>query len=204
MENSNNHKISHNSYHKRWAVLISGRGSNLAALLDARVESGLDIAFVISSKADAYGLLRAKRSGVPSILTPFHAASNKINWDAIDSSLRLRGITHLFLAGFMKVIPASFVEKWQGRILNLHPSLLPAYPGLNSIERAYVDKADIGLTLHEVIVEVDAGEVIAQRCCLKFDELQNYSLNEVEFLVHINEQRAIKGAICRWNNLPML
>jgi phosphoribosylglycinamide formyltransferase-1 len=98
----------------------------------------------------------------------------------------------------MKVIPASFVNLWQGRIVNLHPSILPAYPGLESIERAYRDGHDLGLTVHEVTAEVDAGRVICQRRCLKAAIVNEYSLATAEFLVHVDEQRAVKEAIVRW------
>lgn len=186
---------------KRWGVLISGRGSNLAALLDTRPET--DLRLVVSSSAQAYGLLRAKRAGVPTALAPTLPNSKKIDWSALDKMLREARVTHVFLAGFMKVIPASFVDAWVGRIVNLHPSLLPTYPGLNSIERAYADGAAIGLTVHEVTAEVDAGKIIYQRRSLKPHEIHEYSLDSVEFKVHVDEQRAVKEAIRRWNSWPM-
>jgi phosphoribosylglycinamide formyltransferase-1 len=169
-----------------------------------------DIRLVVSSSPTAYGLLRAKRAGVPTELTPMKPSeksgakpgAKRIDWEALDSLLRSRGVTHLFLAGFMKVIPAAFIERWEERILNLHPSLLPAYPGLNSIERAYQDRVDVGLTVHEVTAEVDAGRIFCQRCCVKANELSQLSLEDVEQYVHINEQRAVKEAIFRWNNQP--
>jgi formyltetrahydrofolate-dependent phosphoribosylglycinamide formyltransferase len=184
---------------KKWAVMISGRGSNLAALLELR--SHVDIRLVVSSNPEAHGLLRAKRAGVPTALTPFKTDSKgktRIDWLKLDELLRSRGVTNVFLAGFMKVIPASFVNLWQGRIVNLHPSILPAYPGLESIERAYRDGHDLGLTVHEVTAEVDAGRVICQRRCLKAAIVNEYSLATAEFLVHVDEQRAVKEAIVRW------
>ena len=132
-----------------------------------------DIALVVSSSPKAYGLLRAKRAGLRTRLTPLCDASpnlqnpskvsKKIDWDALDLELRTGGITHIFLAGFMKVIPAQFVKAWTGRIINLHPSLLPSYPGLHSIERAMNDGVPIGITIHEVVAEVDAGKILLQR-----------------------------------------
>lgn len=186
---------------KRWGVLISGRGSNLAALLDTRDET--DLRLVVSSNPRAYGLLRAKRAGVPTALAPLVAGTKKIDWVTLDRLLRDARVTHVFLAGFMKVIPASFVDSWQGRIINLHPSLLPAYPGLDSIERAYRDGAAVGLTIHEVTAEVDAGRIICQRRSLKPSEIREYSLAATEFKVHVDEQRAVKEAIRRWNSWPM-
>jgi len=184
---------------KRWAVWISGRGSNLAALLELRDE--IDVRLVVSSTPKAYGLLRARRAGVPTMLTPFLPETKKIDWPELGRVLRARGVTHIFLAGFMKIVPASFVAEWQGRIVNLHPSLLPKYPGLRSIERAYEDGADIGITVHEVNEEVDAGKVICQRRCLKADEVREYSLREVEFFVHVDEQRTVKEVARRWRSL---
>lgn len=186
------------SARKRWAVLISGRGSNLAALLDMRPQA--DIHLVVSSSAAAHGLLRARRAGAATCLTPLMASSNtagskKIDWAALDRLLRQTGITHIFLAGFMKVLPGSFVDAWAGRIVNLHPSLLPAYPGLRSIERAHADAADVGVTIHDVTAEVDAGTIICQRRSLKADEVRGYSLPAAEFLIHVDEQRAVRAVI---------
>lgn len=173
--------------------MISGRGSNLAALLELREE--VDIRLVVSSRADAHGLLKARRAGVPTLVL-----DKKIDWPALDQELRMRGITHVFLAGFMRVIPAEFLKLWQGRVVNLHPSLLPSYPGLNSIARAYQDAADIGVTVHEVSEEVDAGQIIARRRSLKASEVQKRSLRETEFLVHVDEQRMVKEVVRRWRN----
>ncbi len=184
----------------RWGILISGRGSNLAALLDLGDE--IDVRLVVSSSAQAQGLLRARRAGVSTELAPVAAGTKKIDWAALDALLRARGISHIFLAGFMKVLPASFVDRWTGRILNLHPSLLPNYPGLNSIERAHTDRADMGLSVHLVTAEVDSGRVLCRRRCLKADEVRGYSLDQAEFLVHVDEQRTVKEAIRRWNLAP--
>ncbi len=187
---------------RRWGVLISGRGSNLGALLDAR-EQNLDIRVVLSSNPSAHGLLRARRAGVPAEITPFVSGARKIDWVALDLKLRSLGVTHVFLAGFMKIVPASFVGAWRGRILNLHPSLLPLYPGLESIGRAYQDRKPMGLTVHEVNEEVDAGRIVCQRCCLKPTDQGEYpsglSLAEAEFLIHVDEQRTIKEAVERWS-----
>lgn len=180
----------------RWAVLISGRGSNLAALLELLDE--VEIRVVMSSSAQAQGLLRARRAGVPARLTPFIEGSKKIDWTALSNSLKSFGVSHIFLAGFMKVVPAGFIAEWRGRILNLHPSILPSYPGLKSIERAHVDRADLGATVHDVVEDVDAGRVICQRRTLKADEIATYNLATAEFLVHVDEQRLIREAIRRW------
>jgi phosphoribosylglycinamide formyltransferase-1 len=101
----------------------------------------------------------------------------------------------------MKIVPAGFVKKWQERIVNLHPSLLPAYPGLDSIQRAHADRAAIGLTVHKVNERVDDGEVICQRKTVNAELADTLNLALAEFLVHVDEQRVIKEAIRRWKEL---
>jgi phosphoribosylglycinamide formyltransferase 1 len=182
---------------RRWGVLISGRGSNLGALLDAR-DGTYEVGLVLSSSAQAYGLLRARRAGVRAELTPLIPGTRKIDWVALHQLLLQARVTHVFLAGFMKIVPESFLARWERRILNLHPSLLPAYPGLNSIERAHREGAALGVTVHEVIKDVDAGRLVCQRRCLNEQEVREYSLGSSELLMHIDEQRVIKEAIRRW------
>lgn len=179
----------------RWGILISGRGSNLQALLDLGDE--IDVRVVVSSSNEAHGLLRARRAGVATAITPLIHGSKRIDWSALTTSLRARGVTHLVLAGFMKIVPPEFVAAWRGRIVNLHPSLLPAYPGLKSIERAYAEKNDIGISVHEVNEEVDAGRLILRRRCLKAEDVGGYHLAFAEFLVHVEEQRALKDVVRR-------
>lgn len=178
----------------RWAVLISGRGSNLSALLDYPDE--IPIAVVVSSKASAEGLLKARRAGVPT-----HVLDRKIDWPALTKLLRARGVTHVCLAGFMRIVPAEFVAAWRGRIVNLHPSLLPKYPGLESIALAYAAGDDMGVTVHEVDEGVDTGRVILQRRCLLSSEVHEYPLALAEFKVHVTEQRLLTRVV-RTLSLP--
>src|SRR5688500_7867576 len=100
----------------RIAIFISGRGSNMQALLD--LPANVRCVLVVSSKANAPGLLRARRQGIPTLVL-----DKKIDYEALHLELLKRKIERIFLAGFMKVVPASFIEKWQGKIVNLHPSL---------------------------------------------------------------------------------
>jgi len=181
----------------RWAVMISGRGSNLASLLEYREE--VDIRLVVSSHPDAFGLLRAKRAGVETAVAPLLPGTRKIDWDSVISIIEASGATHVFLAGFMKLVPAKLIDRFSpGKIVNLHPSLLPAYPGLRSIERAYVDGHHLGCTVHEVIEEVDSGKVLCQRRSLRADEFTKYDIEAAEFLVHVDEQRVIREVLRRW------
>lgn len=172
----------------RWAVLISGRGSNLARLLDHLDE--IPLALVVSSKASADGLAKARRAGVP-----VHVLEKKIDWAALSSLLRTRGVSHVCLAGFMKIVPPKFVAEWRGRIVNLHPSLLPKYPGLESISVAYAAGDDIGVTVHEVDEGVDTGRIILQRRSLKSEEARRYPLDLAEFYVHVTEQRLLSQVV---------
>lgn len=175
---------------ERWAIFISGRGSNLSSLLNLQSEK---IKLVVSSSPKALGVLRARRAGVPVLILP-----RPIQWAELDHELKTRGINRIFLLGFMRVVPEQFVETWQGKIINLHPSLLPNYPGLESIERSFNERADMGVTVHEVVAEVDAGRKILQRRCLRSHELAEYSLGNAEFKVHIDEQRLVEEAFLRW------
>lgn len=172
----------------RWAVLISGRGSNLSALLDYPDE--ISIALVVSSKSRAEGLLKAKRAGVPTL-----TLDRVIDWAHLSQTLRERGVTRICLAGFMRIVPASFVSEWRHAIVNLHPSLLPKHPGLDSIRAAYLAGDDLGVTVHEVDEGVDTGQIILQRRSLKRDEFRRYPLALAEFFVHVTEQRLLTRVV---------
>lgn len=193
-------------------MFISGRGSNLAALLELRSE--IEIRLVVSSQPDAVGLLRARRAGVKTLVAPTAdrnpqtdlKSSKRIDWDALFGELKARGISHIVLAGFMKIVPKSFIRRFpQGHMVNLHPSLLPLYPGLRSIERAYHDGEPLGASVHEVVEAVDAGRILAQVCTLPkaisggaakvaSAELPP-TLLDAEFLVHVDEQRLLRRAL---------
>ena len=177
--------------HKNWAVFISGQGSNLRALLNSPEIA--KIRLVVASKKNANGLLFARRAGIPSIVL-----SNPIDWEKLSVDLKKAGITSIFLLGFMRLLPKSFVDSWRHKILNLHPSLLPKYAGLNSIERAFNEQSDIGITVHEVTPEMDAGPVVIQKKVLAGDELDGLSFEHCEFKVHVEEQNLIRRAILKW------
>lgn len=177
---------------RRWAVMISGRGSNLQALLDLAGET--PVRWVLSSRADAPGLRRARRAGVPATVLP-----KKIDWVALDRELRARGITHLFLCGFMKIVPAEFVERWAGRILNVHPSLLPAYPGLKSFERAFEEEAVGGVTVHVVTPEMDAGPRLLQmQVTPARARARGLTLENAQYRLSRGEQRLVREALLKW------
>lgn len=139
----------------RTAVFISGRGSNLQALLD---KEGCNIRLVVSNKKKAPGILKAKRSGVQ-----FKVCS-PLNFEDLNQELKNSKIQKILLLGFMKILPESFVQSWQGKIVNLHPSLLPLFPGLDSIDKSFYAEAPMGVSLHSVIPAMDEGPLINQSC----------------------------------------
>lgn len=150
----------------RTAVLISGNGSNLQALIDAAAgpDYPAEIVLVISNKAEAYGLIRAANAGIKTRVISHKDHPSREAFDsAVDAVLRAEGIQLVCLAGFMRVLSDGFVQGWAGRMLNIHPSLLPNYKGLDTHARVLAaGDAQHGATVHHVIAELDAGEIIAQ------------------------------------------
>ena len=148
-------------------VLISGRGSNLKALIDAIDHGRLDavIALVISNRADAAGLEHARRAGIETLVLSHQAYATREEFDrAMVKELRARQVGLVCLAGFMRLLSPVFVDAFPDRILNIHPSLLPKYPGLHPQQQALDDGAAVsGATVHIVNKELDAGPVVLQR-----------------------------------------
>ena len=152
---------------KRVAILISGRGSNMAALIEAAKapDYPAEIALVLSNIADAGGIARAKENGIATEVVahkPF--GKDREAFDrAVQAVLERHKIDIVCLAGFMRVLTPWFVGQWAGRMINIHPSLLPAFKGLNTHERAIAEgAAQHGATVHFVTAELDDGPIIAQ------------------------------------------
>jgi phosphoribosylglycinamide formyltransferase-1 len=147
---------------KRVAVLISGRGSNLSALIAAQ-DASYKIILVISNVEGAAGLERAAAAGIATAVVP-HQGKTREEFDAgIDAALRAAGAEIVVLAGFMRILSDSFVRGWEGRLINIHPSLLPKYKGTRVHERVLeAGDAMSGASVHFVVPELDAGPVIAQ------------------------------------------
>jgi phosphoribosylglycinamide formyltransferase-1 len=147
-------------------VLISGRGSNMQALIEACREPDYPatVALVISNVADAPGLDRARRGGIPALTIPHRDFPDKTSFEsAIDSALRTAAVDLICLAGFMRLLTADFVNAWQSRIINIHPSLLPKYRGLDPHARAIAaGDCETGCTVHYVVPAMDEGPVILQ------------------------------------------
>lgn len=150
----------------RTGVLISGRGSNMTALVDAARDPAFpaEIVCVVSNKADAKGLDFAAANGIAAKVIDHKAFATREEFEAaLDAYLRSMNVEIVVLAGFMRVLTASFIAGWEGRMLNIHPSLLPAYKGLHTHERALADGATKhGCTVHLVTPELDAGPILLQ------------------------------------------
>lgn len=150
----------------RVAVLISGQGSNLKALL-AVPELKKHIALVISNRASAGGLEHAKAANIPTtVIAPTDYADRTAFDDALAASLKAHHIDWVVLAGFMRILTPAFVAAFSGRLLNIHPSLLPAYKGLHTHARVIADEAlTHGCSVHFVSAALDGGPLIAQADC---------------------------------------
>lgn len=151
---------------KRLVILISGSGSNLQALIDATRSGALDaeVACVISNKASVLGLQRAEQAGIPTQVLPHHGYASREDYDAaLLAAVQQYAPDLVLLAGFMRILTPVFVAPLYGKLLNIHPSLLPKYPGLHTHQRA-IDAGDseAGVTVHFVSAELDAGPIIAQ------------------------------------------
>lgn len=148
-------------------VLISGRGSNLQALLDAAADPAFpaQVALVLSNRADAYGLERAAKAGVESAVIdhkPFKGDRPAFE-AAMDARLRQSGVELVCLAGFMRLLSPWFVNQWRDRMINIHPSLLPSFKGLDTHQRVLDAGGRLhGCTVHYVRAEMDDGPIIAQ------------------------------------------
>ena len=152
---------------RRVAILISGRGSNMAALIDAArlADFPAEIVAVISNRADAAGLERAAASGIPTVVIeskPF--GKDRAGFELVlQRALEDNKVDLICLGGFMRLFTAEFVQRWYGKMLNIHPSLLPSFPGLDPHGQALQAGVKIsGATVHFVIPETDAGPIVMQ------------------------------------------
>ena len=151
---------------KRVAILISGRGSNMAALINAAkaADYPAEIVLVLSSRTDAAGLARAQAAGVPAAIVEARAGPDRASFEAVvEQRLAEARVELIALAGFMRILSPAFVTRWHNRLINIHPSLLPAFLGLDTHARALATGAERhGCTVHFVTEGVDEGPIIAQ------------------------------------------
>jgi phosphoribosylglycinamide formyltransferase-1 len=150
----------------RTGVLISGRGSNLAALIGAAREPSYpaEIVLVASNRPGAAGLDRAREAGIPAVTVDHKGFADRESFErALDAELRGHRVELLALAGFMRVLTPWLIEGWRDRMINIHPSLLPAFRGLHTHERALQEGVLLhGCTVHRVVPDLDAGPILGQ------------------------------------------
>ncbi|ADM09813.1 phosphoribosylglycinamide formyltransferase [Parvularcula bermudensis HTCC2503] len=151
---------------KRVAVLISGSGSNLQALIEASrsPDYPAEIVLVLSNRPGVFGLERAAAAEIPSVVIPHGDYPSRAAFDAaMQSVLTQNDIDCICLAGFMRILTPSFTKAWEGRMLNIHPSLLPAFKGYDAIGQVLASSVSVtGASVHTVTSEVDAGDIVAQ------------------------------------------
>ncbi|MBV7300877.1 phosphoribosylglycinamide formyltransferase [Enterovibrio paralichthyis] len=150
---------------KKLVVLISGNGSNLQAIIDrCHQQHGMEIAAVIANKEEAYGLVRAKEAGIDAVVVASKGVADRSQYDSqLMATIDEYAPDLIVMAGFMRILTPAFVRHYQGKMLNIHPSLLPKYTGLNTHQRA-IDAGDSehGTSVHFVTEELDGGPVVLQ------------------------------------------
>ncbi len=150
---------------KKLAILISGRGSNMAVLIEAvrRGDVPAEIVLVLSNKADAKGLELAREAGIETAIVSHKGLAREAFDGRVDAELQRVGAEFVCLAGFMRILSEPFAESWAGRMLNIHPSLLPLFRGLHVHEQALeANVAVSGCTVHLVTPDLDGGPIVAQ------------------------------------------
>ena len=183
---------------KKIVVLISGNGSNLQAIIDAQASGRISgkICGVISNKNEAFGLQRAKKAKIPAFVFERKAFSSNLDMDlAIAGQIEALEADLIVLAGYMKILSAEFTQRFAGKILNIHPSLLPKYPGLNTYQQALVaGDSEHGTTVHFVNEEVDGGANILQAQVPIFAD---DNIADIEQRVKVQEQQ-IYPLVIKW------
>ena len=183
---------------RRLGILISGRGSNLLAIGEAIAAGRLDatIAVVVSSRAGAPGLERAAAAGIPTaVVSPKDHPSREACDQAIVALLRQHGVELVCLAGYMRLVTPGFVEAFPDAILNVHPSLLPAFPGLDAQHQAWEHGVRVsGATVHFVTAELDAGPIVMQSAVAVED---GDTADTLSARILVEEHRIYPAAIAR-------
>ncbi|MBL4888510.1 MAG: phosphoribosylglycinamide formyltransferase [Candidatus Lindowbacteria bacterium] len=164
------------------AVFASGQGSNFRKILESSLRP--QIALLFSDVADSGAVSVAHKEGIPVII------------DSDPARVELEGIDRIILAGYMKILSPEFIGNWQEKIINIHPSLLPLYPGQFAIKKAHLAAEErTGITIHEVVVEVDSGPVLYQEELSIHDD---DTLDELESKIHTLEHNAYSRVIQEW------
>ena len=178
------------------AVLVSGSGSNLQAIIDAseRGEIPGRVGLVVSNKADAYGLTRAEKHGIPTAVVDHKAFESREAFDAkLVEVIRASGAVLVCLAGFMRVVTPVFLRAFPQRILNIHPALLPSFPGAHGIADAFAYGVKVaGVTVHFASAVFDEGPILAQGCV---EVAEDDTLETLEAKLHAVEHKLYPLAI---------
>ena len=185
---------------RKIGVLVSGRGSNLQAVMDKISQENLplSVAVVISDKADAYALERAAKAGIDQVAIVRKSCASKAEFEAkIDQVLREHGVELIVLAGFMRILSGSFVGKWKHRIINIHPALLPAFTGIDAQGQALAYGVKVaGCTVHFVDEGMDTGPIILQKVVPVLDEDTHDTLAA---RILVQEHLALPEAVKLWS-----
>lgn len=190
----------------RIGILASGSGTNAQALLDASARndlSGGSVVVLISDRPSAGALVRAERSGVEaSFCDPAPHGTREEYGQALVAELQARSVDLVCLAGFMRILPAQFIDAFGGRVLNVHPALLPAFPGANAVDEALKRGVRVtGATVHYATEEVDAGPIVLQECVpvMPGDDLTSLHerIKRVEHRIYPEAVRLIVGGHAR-------
>ena len=178
----------------RIAVLVSGEGSNLQALIDDLTGSDIEIACVVSSREGARGLERAEAAGIETAVFSLADEPDRAKRDeALAGWLEERGVELVVLAGFMELLTPGFIRRFAGRIVNVHPALLPAFPGLGSIDQAVEHGVKVaGVTVHFVDEGVDSGPIVLQE---SFDLPYHRDIAAIRQRFHEVEHRLLPRAV---------
>ena len=183
---------------KRIAILISGRGSNMVALADAVQDETIpnaEVAIVISDKPAAVGLERARERGIETLVIERGGRTRAEHDREIIAALAARQIDLVCLAGYMRVLSSEFIDAYRGRILNIHPSLLPAFPGLDAQRQALEHRAKVsGCTVHFVDESLDGGPIVAQR---EVAIIQDDTVESLSARILVEEHKLYAEAVAR-------
>lgn len=186
---------------RKLGILISGRGSNMMALVEGSraPASPYEVALVASDRPEAPGLDWAKAQGVPTLGLPTPTRKDKSQYEnALDAALRAANVEAIALAGYMRLLSDDFVARWRGRIINIHPSLLPLYKGLDTHARA-IEAGDShgGCSVHIVTEELDGGEVLGQA---KVPILPGDTPDTLAQRVLVEEHKLYPRIVAEWLN----
>ena len=184
---------------KKIGVVVSGRGSNLQSIIDHIAEGKLnvEIAVVVSDHKEAFALERAAKAGIPTAVVERKGCKDKAEFeDKIDAALRDKGAEVVVLAGFMRILTGHFISRWENRIINIHPALLPSFKGVDAQGQAVDYGVKIaGCTVHFVDEGTDTGPIILQKAVPVFDDDTEETLAA---RILVEEHKALPEAIQLW------